>query len=83
MLHEIVHTLGFVASCAPHQVGSGHTSQGANDLMYQGSEPWVPDTLDIGHDDYFGNGGSGCLDLANSAFLEPLPAAAQAPPGWP
>ncbi len=83
MLHEIIHTLGFVASCAPHQHHGGHTSEAPNDLMYQGPEPWVPDTLDIGHDDYYGNGGSGCLDLANSAFLEPLPAAAQAPPGWP
>jgi hypothetical protein len=39
--------------------------------------------LDLNHDDYFGHAIPGCRDLANSAFLEPLPAAAEAPPGWP
>jgi hypothetical protein len=83
MLHEILHSIGIVPTCAPHHVGSGHTSDGNHDLMYQGPEPWLPDTLDIGHDDYFAAGIPGCLDLADSAFLEPLPAAAQTPPGWP
>jgi hypothetical protein len=83
MLHEILHTLGFVATCAPHQVGSGHVSDGNNDLLYQGPQSWMPDTLDIGHDDYFNTGNPNCLDLANSAFLSPLPAAPTPPPGWP
>ena len=83
MLHEILHTLGFVATCAPHQHGAGHVNDGNHDLMWQGSEPWEPDTLDIGHDDYFNANIPGCPDLANSAFLTPLPAQAQTPPGWP
>ena len=34
------------------------------------------------HDDYYRHSIPGCLDLARSAFLTPLPAGAQPPPGW-
>jgi hypothetical protein len=37
--------------------------------------------LDFGRDQYYGHGGSQ-LDLADSVFLQPLPARAVAPPGW-
>ena len=82
MLHEIIHTLGYVPTCAPHQHRSGHVPE-TSDLMYGGEEPWrFPVTLDIGRDDYFGHGLDNCPDLARSVFLDPLPAAAQLPPGW-
>jgi hypothetical protein len=70
MLHELVHTLGFVATCAPNHTLAGHTSAPTNDLMYAGSSPWsLPPTLDPGHDDYYGHSNTGCNDLADSPFL--------------
>jgi hypothetical protein len=72
MLHELLHTLGFVPTCAPHHTRGGHTSDSPRDLMYAGDEPWAPSVLDVGHDDYFKTGrGSECPDLANSPFLTP------------
>jgi hypothetical protein len=69
VLHEIIHTLGFVAECAPHHTRAGHVSDYSTDLMYAGSEPWKPESLDIGHDDYYGHSRAGCPDLADSAYL--------------
>lgn len=83
MLHEIVHSLGFVPQCAPHQVLAGHVSDDNRDLMYAGPLPWYPALLDVGHDDYYRADVPGCLDLSRSAFLDPSPAGAAAPPGWP
>jgi len=82
MLHEILHTLGFVASCAPHQTLSGHVSDSPSDLMYAGPLPWRPLQLDVGHDDYFRTGNPNCLDFANSVFLDPAGPNAVPPPGW-
>ena len=92
-LHEIVHTLGFVADCAPNitddhvggpaSTGSGHVSDSSTDLMYAGPLGWDPSVLDFNGDDYFEAGILNCLDLADSAFLDPLPALAGPPPGWP
>jgi hypothetical protein len=39
--------------------------------------------IDPGHDDYFRHGIAGCGDLADSAFLDPLPASPELPPDWP
>jgi hypothetical protein len=36
LLHEILHTMGIVSLGAPHQVGRGHVSDDAHDLMYAG-----------------------------------------------
>jgi hypothetical protein len=88
MVHEIVHTLGFVAACAPHISVTAHVDDATDDLMYSprtaGGAPWqFPAVLDAGHDDYYDHSIPGCLDLADSAFLDPLPPAAQQPPGWP
>jgi hypothetical protein len=69
MLHEIIHTIGVVASCAPHYTLEGHVSDSPNDLMYSGSLPWHPSILDIGRDDYFRHHNASCLDLANSPYL--------------
>jgi hypothetical protein len=82
-LHEIVHTLGFVPSCAPHQTLSGHVSDSNTDLMYSGSQPWMPLVLDFNRDDYYKSNVPGCLDLSNSSFLKPTPVVAAPPPGWP
>jgi hypothetical protein len=70
MLHELMHTLGFVPSCAPHQWREGHVDDAENDLMYSGDPPWdLPPTLDVNHDDYFETGRTDCLDLARSPYL--------------
>ena len=82
-VHEIIHTLGFVPTCAPHETLSGHVSDSNTDLMYAGSQPWMPSVLDFNHDDYFQANISGCLDLSNSSFLDPAPAGAAPPPGSP
>jgi hypothetical protein len=80
MLHEIVHTLGFVTTCAPHARGdypAGHVSDSPFDLMWSGDAPWgvnFPDQMrfDVGHDDYYGHGRADCPDLANSPYLAPV-----------
>ncbi|OJT23111.1 hypothetical protein BO221_19730 [Archangium sp. Cb G35] len=91
MLHEMVHGLGFVPDAAPNEHSSGHVYALARDLMYSPrpgtSDPYwdiyspLGVVLDSGRDQYYGHGGSQ-LDLADSAFLQPLPAGAAAPPGW-
>lgn len=72
MLHELLHTLGFVATCAPHHTLAGHVSDDPTDLMYAGPLAWRPSALDVGRDDYFGHSRGGCLDLATSPLLETL-----------
>jgi hypothetical protein len=69
MLHEILHTMGIVATCAPHHTLSGHVSDSPTDLMYAGSLPWQPSVLDVGRDDYFRHNNPSCLNLANSPYM--------------
>jgi hypothetical protein len=74
MLHEILHTLGFVATCAPNHTRAGHTSENGNDLMWAGDGNWIPDgyeaaVLDFGRNDYYDHSNTGCLDFADSMFL--------------
>jgi hypothetical protein len=83
ILHEIVHTLGVVGRCAPNHTRRGHVSDSVADLMYSGSSAWRPAALDVGRNDYFDHGRPDCLDLARSAFLRPVPASPELPPGWP
>lgn len=74
VLHEIMHTLGLVASCAPSHHRAGHVSDFTDDLMWAGDAPWkFPLRLDVGRNDYFRHDGSPCPDLAGSGFLDPLP----------
>jgi hypothetical protein len=94
MLHEIVHTLGFVPQGAPNQHTYGHVfdataSEPARDLMYSPRSTQDPSwnidapgglLLDINNDDYYMT--SPALDLAKSSLLAPLPAGAQRPIGW-
>lgn len=83
LIHEIFHTLGAVADCAPHHALRGHVGDDARDLMYSGTLSWRPSLLDIGHDDYFRNTGSGCVDVSQSAFMDPAAPNAVLPPSWP
>jgi hypothetical protein len=70
VLHEVLHTMGFVPTCAPHHTRSGHVSDDPRDLMYAGDEPWRPSVLDVGQDDYYHAHRLGCLELAVSPYLE-------------
>ncbi|HEV8228340.1 MAG TPA: hypothetical protein VGQ86_00155 [Candidatus Limnocylindria bacterium] len=71
ILHEVLHTIGIVATCAPHHTRAGHTSDDPRDLMYAGDQPWRPSILDVGHDDYYGHAIPGCANLATSPYLMP------------
>jgi hypothetical protein len=82
MLHEILHTMGFVPRSAPHHTRDGHTGDDETDLMYAGDGVWNPSVIDAAHDDYYLTGRTGTPDLSRSCFLEPLPPNAEAPPGW-
>jgi hypothetical protein len=70
MLHELIHGLGIVPTCAPNHTLAGHVSDSPTDLMYAGNQPWAPSVLDVGRNDYFNAGVPGCLDLAASKYLE-------------
>jgi hypothetical protein len=74
MLHETLHALGFVPTCALNHTRSGHVSDSPNDLMYAGDQPWTPKELDVGRNDYFGANRPGCLDLSQSEYYEGGPA---------
>jgi hypothetical protein len=74
MLHDILHGLGIVPTCAPHHHLAGHVSDFSNDLMWAGSQPWrFPARLDLGRDDYYGHGRTECADLARSPYLTSNP----------
>jgi hypothetical protein len=80
-VHEVLHVLGFAPACAPHHLDSGHVNDSTQDLMAPlGAQR---STLDVNHDDYFGSANAGCPDFSSSDLLEPPPAGAVAPPGWP
>jgi hypothetical protein len=71
ILHELLHTMGLVATCAPHHTLAGHASGDPRDLMYAGPLNWAPSILDVGHDDYYGHQIAGCPDLAKMPWLTP------------
>jgi Divergent InlB B-repeat domain len=70
MLHEVLHTIGFVPACAPNHTRAGHVSDSPRDLMYAGDEPWRPAVLDVGSDDYFHAHILGCAEFAVSRYLD-------------
>jgi len=82
LIHEIFHTLGAVATCAPHRTRRGHVSDDPRDLMYAGDQHWQPSLLDLGNEDYFNHGNRNCLDVAKSVFVDPTASDAAPPPGW-
>ena len=70
ILHETFHTIGVVPTCAPHHTQAGHVSDDPTDIMWAGVGSWNPSVLDFGRDDYFDAPVPGCLDLAESLYLE-------------
>ena len=95
MLHEIVHTLGFVPDAAPHEHTTGHIFEPgvpttSRDLMYSprpqtNDPPWgVFEAggllLDVNNDDYYKT--TSTLDLSTTSLISPLPANARRPIGW-
>ena len=81
MLHEIFHILGAVSSCAPNTLGDGHVPE-VEDLMYAYDNNSGYYYLDYGNDDYWNHSNPFCPDVADSVFLDPLPATPQSPPYW-
>jgi hypothetical protein len=95
MLHELVHTLGFVPDAAPNEHSFGHVFDAgvattSRDLMYS-PRSQMPDPpwgiyegdgplLDVNNDDYFRAQGEG--DLSTSSVIAPLAAKARRPIGW-
>ena len=82
LIHELLHGIGFVPECAPHNKDS-HILDSSNDLMFSYVGRGQQAILDVGNDDYFNHNIPNCPDLADSAFLMPLPENAQAPTDWP
>lgn len=78
MIHEVFHALGAVPDCAPHQIAAGHASDDPRDIMVTSlsaqlasfRDPGFLPLLDAGRDDYYAHTNRGCLDLADSTFLE-------------
>lgn len=71
-LHEMLHGLGAVPTCAPHYDkfnNPGHTDT-PNDLMYWNAGI-QPKFLDPGRDDYYGHSNVGCPDVEDSPFIAP------------
>ena len=71
--HEFLHSLGAVATGAPHDCTGdsvGHTCDDTHDLMYPsaGSDPLAAKILDPGRDDYYGHSGS-WIDTQDSPWL--------------
>ena len=77
MTHELFHAFGAVAPCAPNYASdddgllSAHVDDDSNYLMYSGDRFDIPIKLDEGHDDYFDHDIPGCVDTADSPYLEP------------
>ena len=67
-IHEVIHTFGAVASCAPNSTPGMHVSDYDQDIM--GGGGLIGGVLDWGRDDYFGHDNRGCLDIADNAYWE-------------
>ena len=95
MLHETLHSMGYVPAAALNQHSAGHAydttaAEPARDILYsprpgQPDPPWAVAhpgglLLDINGDDYFGT--SSTRDLSRSSLLAPRPANARPPVGW-
>jgi len=73
MAHELFHAFGAVAPCATNYA-SDHAAgveDDPNDLMYSGDRFGIPIELDERRDDYFDHKIPGCVDTADSLYLEP------------
>ncbi len=84
ILHELLHLMGMVPSCAPHSQ-DGHVSDSSQDLMYfqyDGTYSPLFTYLDYHNNDYYNAGIPDCPDFAHSVFLDPEPENPELPPGW-
>lgn len=74
-VHEILHALGAVPECAPNvgtgESGRAHIVGDPTDVMSAVLTTLDDLRLDPDRDDYYGHGRVGCLDVADSWFLEP------------
>ena len=70
-IHEIIHTFGAVAPCAPNATPGKHVSDSHRDIMGGGS--LIGGVLDWGKDDYFQHGRANCLDIADNPYWAPTP----------
>ena len=66
ILHEMIHSLGFPASCAKNNK-SFHVNDNKNDIMHKQSGKIY---LDFNNDDYYNHQQKNCPDLKNSKFLQ-------------
>jgi len=73
MAHELFHAFGAVAPCATNYASdhAAHVDDDPNDLMYSGDRFGIPIELDERRDDYFDHKIPGCVDTADSPYLEP------------
>lgn len=77
MVHELFHAFGAAAPCSTNYVSddgslrSAHVDDDPNDLMYSGDRFGIPIELDQDRDDYFEHDIPGCIDVADSPYLEP------------
>ena len=84
VLHEVLHGMGVVPSCAPNHdaMALGHVTDDNADIMFAGEDRTFT-TLDAAKDDYYEHDIPGCLDLVESPFLEPTENQPFAYPNWP
>jgi hypothetical protein len=82
VVHEFLHGIGFVSACGKN-AENYHVTDSRKDLMYGYAGSGEVNVIDVGNDDYFNHNIPNCPDLADSAFLDPLPANARPPAGWP
>jgi hypothetical protein len=70
MLHEVLHILGVVDAGAPNHAFDGHVGHDPRDLMYAGTQPWVPSLLDATRTNYFNTTSlGGLINVATSGYL--------------
>jgi hypothetical protein len=65
--HELLHTIGAVDPCAPHEGNGHHVTDDPHDIMYEGGHGAYENfVLDSGRDDYYGHFNDDCIDVADS-----------------
>jgi hypothetical protein len=70
--HEIFHMLGIVSTAAPNHALAGHVGNDPTDLMYAGTLPWRPATVDVTKTNYYSATGlaSGLRNFATSPYVQ-------------
>lgn len=70
-VHEMFHILGIVSTAAPNHALSGHVGNDPTDLMYAGSLPWRPATVDLTKTNYYNATGlpAGLTNFATSPYV--------------